>query len=161
VAAAGLAQTLAAYFGDATAVPEGICGSCTFCLTGAGTTFDPKFNTAVDEAKVQAILTACLDRDDPRLLARLAFGISSPRLTMNKLGKHPVFGSMVETDFNVLLELFTKACEEGGGQKAESPPPSDTRKTATKRSYSQASGSAAVSRGRGSRGAYAKRGRYS
>ncbi|KAF9519866.1 hypothetical protein BS47DRAFT_1002285 [Hydnum rufescens UP504] len=122
-----LAQTLAAYFGDATAVPEGMCGSCTFCLTGAGTTFDPKFNTAVDEAKENIL----------------------------------VFGSMVETDFNVLLELFTKACEDGGGQKAESPPPSDTRKSAAKRTYSQASGSTAASRGRGSRGVYAKRGRYS
>ena len=143
----GLAQTLAAYFGDEDAVPEGMCKSCTFCLTGAGTTFDPKFNTIADPVKVRAVLAACPDRDDPRLLARLAFGISSPRLTMNKLGKHAVFGSMVDTDFRVLLEVFIKACEAGGGQKAP-PPPSPPSK---KRSYSQASGS---------RGTSAKRGRY-
>jgi hypothetical protein len=49
------------------------------------------------------VLDAVPDRDDARYLARIAFGISSPRVTRAKLGKDPVFGSMEEYDFGVRI----------------------------------------------------------
>ena len=45
-------------------------------------------------------------RDDARLLARVAFGITSPRVTAMKLSKNPVFGSMATSDFMVSFVLY-------------------------------------------------------
>ena len=55
----------------------------------------------VDEAKIKAILSATKVRDDARFLARVAFGISSPRVTSEKLSKNAVYGSMDKCDFEV------------------------------------------------------------
>ncbi|KAK4645205.1 hypothetical protein QC761_000860 [Podospora bellae-mahoneyi] len=51
-------------------------------------------------------------RDDPRFLARVAYGIRSPRVTALKLDKSPVFRSLAHHDFEALLAEFTKACEK-------------------------------------------------
>lgn len=173
-AGTGLAQSLASYFGDEDAVPEGMCGRCTFCKTGQGVEFDPAAEAKPDPAKLQAILRAVPDRDDPRLLARMAFGITSPRLTANKWStSHPLFGSMVDADFGALVEAFDAECKKAGYKKSDLPPPPTTTK---KRTYSQAGyettksvkrsfsgGSGSGSRGgyssRGGRGGY-KRGRW-
>ena len=88
---------LAAHFGDEAPV----CRKCQFCLTGKSVDFTIK-KAPVDSRHVRAILAACKARDDPRLLARIAFGISSPRVTREKCGiKNPVFGSMGDCDFDV------------------------------------------------------------
>lgn len=122
---------------------------------------------AADPADVKAILDACAERDDPRLLARFAFGITSPRLTALKCStSHPLFGSMVNVDFRVLVQAFEDECKKCDYKKAETVITSSQVK---KRTYSQAnSGSSAGStRGRGSgrgnsRGGFraSKRGRY-
>ncbi|KZV77469.1 ATP-dependent DNA helicase [Peniophora sp. CONT] len=170
-----LAQSLASYFGDEDAVPEGMCGRCTFCKTGQGVEFDPAAEAKPDPAKLQAILGLIPDRDDPRLLARMAFGITSPRLTANKWSmSHPLFGSMVDADFGALVEAFDAECKKAGYKKSDLPPAPTTAK---KRTYSQAgyettksvsakrtySGGSSSSRGgyssRGGRGGY-KRGRW-
>lgn len=101
------AVALAAHFGDA--VDRGKCGKCQFCETGIkvemGKT-EKSVRVPIDEDKFRAVLKACASRDDPRLLARIAFGISSPRVMTEKCGaKNPVFGSMVNCDFDV--SIFT------------------------------------------------------
>jgi hypothetical protein len=48
-----------------------------------------------------AVLIACSARDDPRFLARIAFGIVSPRVMPMRLGRDPAFGSMNVCDFMV------------------------------------------------------------
>ncbi|KAK2066699.1 hypothetical protein P8C59_000490 [Phyllachora maydis] len=63
-----------------------------------------------DRKKFNAILAACCDRDDPRFLARIAFGIKSPRLTKQGLDKQAVFRSMADHQFSCLLAEFTKVC---------------------------------------------------
>ncbi|RDB29220.1 putative ATP-dependent DNA helicase RecQ [Hypsizygus marmoreus] len=152
-----LAHNLAKYFGDSDAVPDGMCQRCTFCTTGESMEFSGRTTTPVDHAQIQAILRACPERDDPRLLARMAFGITSPRLTLNKWSTaNPMFGSMVTMDFNALIAAFDSECKKVGYQKVESSP----IPTATKRSYTTYSSG---SRGRGSastRGRGSKRGRY-
>lgn len=97
------AVALAAHFGDT--VDRGKCGKCQFCETGIkvemGKT-EKSVRVPIDEARFRAVLKACASRDDPRLLARIAFGISSPRVLTEKCGaKNPVFGSMVNCDFDV------------------------------------------------------------
>ncbi len=156
----GLAQLQAAYFGDEEIVPDGMCGQCTFCLAGQGVEFEPIAQAVPDATRIKQILGACPERDDPRLLARMAFGITSPRLTGGKWSTyHPLFGSMVDTDFNALVAAFDVECKKAGYAKAE--PAAFAPRTSQKRTYTQTS-TASSSRG-GYRGGYGgggyKRGR--
>ena len=100
-----LSRELARHFADDGTVPKGGCGHCNFCLTKTQVKFIQAHNQTrkgrIDERKIKAILAATTVRDDARFLARVAFGISSPRVTVEKLGKHAVFGSMDDCDFEV------------------------------------------------------------
>ena len=98
-----LSRELARHFGDEPSVPKDGCGNCQYCLTGAAVRFSRGGTRKgrIDDEKVKAILAATALRDDPRFLARVGFGISSPRVTTEKLGKHPVFGSLSDCDFGV------------------------------------------------------------
>jgi len=75
-----MAKVLATHFGDPDAVPNDCCETCSFCVDGKTLGFDPSFSSVPDPAKVKAILAACAMRDDPRLLARFAFGTSIRQL---------------------------------------------------------------------------------
>ncbi|KAI1788772.1 ATP-dependent DNA helicase [Ganoderma leucocontextum] len=162
-----LAQGLAVYFGDEDAVPGGMCGKCSFCLSGAGVEFSQIAQSIPDATRLKQILDACPERDDPRLLARMAFGITSPRLTYGKWSTaHPLFGSMVDVDFSALVAAFDVECKRAGYAKAEPVVPT---RTAQKRTYSQTkptSNYASSSRGGYGRGGYGgsykrgRRGRY-
>lgn len=151
----GLSQSLAAYFGDKDVVPNlGMCQHCSYCLTLKGALFDTTFSTVADHNRLKLVLSACLDRDDPRLLTRLAFGITSPRLTATRLTSHAVFGSMVDVDFDVLLAAFTKVCNEEGNLPATpdvnpSQAKPSARKTSTG-STKRTGGSTSQGRGTGS-----------
>lgn len=130
-----MANGLATYFGDEGAVPNGMCGRCTFCMTGAGVEFSPIATSVPDPGRIKQILDACPERDDPRLLARMAFGITSPRLTYGKWSTaHPRFGSMVDTDFSALVAAFDVECKKAGYTKVET---ALAPRTAQKRSYNQ------------------------
>lgn len=108
-----LTRALASHFGDdlAPSLPSNGCGHCNFCTTGTALPYQPG-NTAqnrkgrINPAKFKAVLKATTARDDARYLARIAFGISSPRVTLEKLGRHVVFGSMAECDFEVCSPLL-------------------------------------------------------
>ncbi|GAA5971426.1 hypothetical protein JCM8115_000209 [Rhodotorula mucilaginosa] len=108
------AHDLAKYFGDETSVPGGKCGKCSFCLTGQTIAFDPKLDAPFTDKQVRFVLAVCGVRDDPRMLARLAFGVTSPRITALGLSKHDVFGCCDTADFNQLLERFEAECKENG-----------------------------------------------
>jgi hypothetical protein len=115
---AGLASCLSVYFGEEDAVQGDFCGVCSFCKRGHGIDFKPVATAMPDPAQITAILAACPERDDPRLLARMAFGITSPRLTAGKWStSHPLFGSMGTTDFNSLIAAFDAECKKTGYQK--------------------------------------------
>lgn len=164
---AGMTQGLAAYFGDEDAVPGGMCGTCGFCSSGSGVEFSPIAQSIPDATRLKRILDACPERDDPRLLARMAFGITSPRLTYGKWSTaHPLFGSMVDVDFSALVAAFDVECKMAGYAKAETVAPA---RTAQKRTYTQittTSNYAGSSRGGYGRGGYGggykrgRRGRY-
>ncbi|TFK57019.1 ATP-dependent DNA helicase [Heliocybe sulcata] len=107
-----LAHSLSTYFGDEDSVPNAACGTCTFCTTGKAVEFTPNFATEPDPSKIRAILDACPERDDPRLLARMAFGITSPRLTAGKWSRrHELFGSMGDVHFDSLVQAFDAECQ--------------------------------------------------
>ncbi|KAJ7125655.1 P-loop containing nucleoside triphosphate hydrolase protein [Mycena crocata] len=126
-------RNLSIYFGGEDTVPEDGCGICTFCTTGQGAAFSPQPIVEVDRRQITAILNACHERDDPRLLARMAFGITSPRLAALKCStSHPLFGSLVNADFNLLVKAFDVECAKVGYQGTAPPPV-----VAKKRTYSQ------------------------
>lgn len=137
-----------------------MCGICNFCLTGSGIEFTATASAKPDVKQIKAIMAACNVRDDPRLLARMAFGITSPRLTVNRWStSHQLFGSMVHVYFNALVEAFDKECKKVGYVDAEAPL---AAKTAQKRTYTQFSSTSRTNSGSGfggGRGNYSKRAR--
>ncbi|KAI0405162.1 ATP-dependent DNA helicase recQ [Xylaria palmicola] len=108
------ARAITEYFGMELPDGKAECGHCTPCLTGRPAVLPPKPSPPVNLPAIRAILAACDVRDDPRFLARVAFGIKSPRVSQLKLDKSDVFGSLEDHDFKSLLEEFTKACEKAG-----------------------------------------------
>lgn len=60
------------------------------------------------------ILANCGVRDDARLLAKVAFGIRSPRITALGLPNAENFGILSECDFNTLVNRFEEECKTVG-----------------------------------------------
>ncbi|KAI0394918.1 hypothetical protein F5Y17DRAFT_457505 [Xylariaceae sp. FL0594] len=108
------ARALAEYFGTGLPDKKPQCRHCTYCLTKEPVVLPPKKNPPVDHAGIKAILDFCDVRDDPRFLARIAFGIKSPRVTRLKLDRNKLLGSLEDHDFTSLMDEFTKACVECG-----------------------------------------------
>ncbi|GAA5936353.1 hypothetical protein JCM3775_006476 [Rhodotorula graminis] len=108
------AQELAEYFGDPTSVPNGTCGNCSFCTTKAKIPFEPRYDAPFTDKQIAFVMGVCGVRDDPRFLARLAFGVSSPRITALGLSKHDVYGCCDTADFSKLLERFEAECASQG-----------------------------------------------
>ncbi|KAL4242210.1 hypothetical protein ABKN59_001928 [Abortiporus biennis] len=100
-------------------IPDQACGSCTFCTTGAGMDFETTETSPLDPVRMDDILKACPERDEPYLLAQLAFGIESTQLDARKWSKsHPLFGSMMDYDYDALVSEFTQKCEKAGYRPA-------------------------------------------
>ncbi|KAI6084179.1 ATP-dependent DNA helicase [Hypoxylon rubiginosum] len=113
------ALALAQYFGMG--LPDGKtkCDHCTHCLTGKRVMLPPKPTPTVNMTAIQKILAVCKVRDDPRFLARVAFGIKSPRVFELKLHNNSVFASLEDHDFDLLLREFTRACEAANSKKTD------------------------------------------
>ncbi|EDN97059.1 hypothetical protein SS1G_01987 [Sclerotinia sclerotiorum 1980 UF-70] len=103
-------KQLAEHFGDE--LPDGKeeCGHCQWCLTHRPVEIQLPPPVPFNETAFREILSTIPDRDDPRFLARVAFGISTPRVSAKKLGRSPIFGSMEDHEFAVLLRAFEKEC---------------------------------------------------
>jgi hypothetical protein len=110
-----LALALAHHFGME--LPEGKqkCGHCTHCATGQRVVMPVRPPKPVNIAGIQRVLDATDVRDDPRFLARVAFGIKSPRVVQLKLDKHPVFESLSNHEFAVsrFAALYNGPCADG------------------------------------------------
>ncbi|GAA6010329.1 hypothetical protein JCM11491_006270 [Sporobolomyces phaffii] len=110
------AHALAAYFGDTTSVPNGKCGSCSHCLTKKALAFKASGGAEMTDKQFKWILASCGVRDDARLLAKIAFGIRSPRITALGFGgaTSDCFGILSDCDFNALVERFEDECAKAG-----------------------------------------------
>ena len=109
-----LARELARHFGDEASLPPSGCGNCTFCSTKTAVIFlgakKKLKKEPINEGKIKAVLAATGVRDDARFLARVAFGMMSPRVGSERLGKSGVFGSMSGCDFEVSFSWVIKKC---------------------------------------------------
>ncbi|KAI5795623.1 P-loop containing nucleoside triphosphate hydrolase protein [Geopyxis carbonaria] len=128
-----VANSLARYFGDSV---DDMCGNCSYCENGEALAFDAGSNweagdggdggdggggggTQVDAKMVQDVLDAVGKEnwDDARFLARVAYGIVSPRATALKKTLGPgvwgkVFGCAKEAEFERLVRAFGRVCSE-------------------------------------------------
>jgi RecQ helicase-like protein len=96
-----ISRRLAAYFGDGSEGLPAECGHCVWCETHTRVSLPEVPPAPPNPALINAVLKTCRAKDDPRFLARVAFGIVSPRVTKMKLGRNPVFGCMDKCDFMV------------------------------------------------------------
>jgi superfamily II DNA helicase RecQ len=104
-------RALAGYFGDTGNNAPESCGHCTWCETRTKVDLPNEPPQPPDSEKVKKVLDKISVRDDPRFLAKVAFGIKSPRATDLKVYNTGVFESMNLCDFNELLRVFTEACD--------------------------------------------------
>lgn len=94
-------KALAQHFGDELPDGKNECGHCTWCLTHATVVQQIPPPVKFNQGAFEAVLSRLPARDDARYLARIAFGITSPRGTKDKVAKDPIFGSMADHDFTV------------------------------------------------------------
>ena len=76
---------------------------------------------------IQSVLKATKIRDDARFLARVAFGITSPRITAEKLSKHEIFGIMSQNRWDDVLARFQTVVDQYAAQYPDGPPPSNSQ----------------------------------
>lgn len=95
------AATLAEHFGMGLPDGKDKCGHCTFCEKGKAVELPPKASRPLDRERIKRVLEDCKVRDDPRFLARVAFGIRSPRVYELKMQYSSAWESMVDQDFDV------------------------------------------------------------
>ncbi len=96
---------LGGHFGEPLPDP---CGHCSWCLNGRKPiALLPRAEATIDTAIWREV--ADLRRSqpgplaEPRALSRFLCGLSSPRLTHNKLGRHPLFGALRHVPFAEVL----------------------------------------------------------
>lgn len=100
------ALALVQHFGMTLPGDKEWCGHCIFCGTGEAVELPPKQQRSLDRDGVRLVLSECPVRDDPRFLARVAFGIASPRVTALKMKQSLAWESMVDQDFDVSVHLL-------------------------------------------------------
>ncbi|MCI5119332.1 MAG: RecQ family ATP-dependent DNA helicase, partial [Candidatus Electrothrix sp. LOE1_4_5] len=95
------------YFGE----ERGDCGHCSFCLQGKNALIgNEKNDKAIPEQQELAEVLQRLRSEYPQALAsprqvtRLLCGLSSPRLTRNKLSKHALFGRLEQYPFAAVMD---------------------------------------------------------
>ena len=101
-----ISRGLAKYFGDNSEGLPSECGHCSWCETHTPVVSTPREVVSGEHAQVSKILDNVHERDDPRFLARIAFGIKSPRISASRYDKNGYFGSLKQHDFQVSLRSF-------------------------------------------------------
>ncbi len=96
-------NALATHFGEQRT--QG-CGHCSGCLRGKSE-LPPRHTAAISEDILRAACTLQQEQADiftsPRLLSRFLCGISSPRISRNKLSTHALFGSLENVPFGEVM----------------------------------------------------------
>ncbi|GGX47714.1 RecQ family ATP-dependent DNA helicase [Saccharospirillum salsuginis] len=101
-----LQQPLMAYFGETLTQP---CGQCSGCQ-GHAASLPARRHKAPDRAVIDAMVNEAHEAlGTPRTLARFLCGITSPKASRARLGKHRCFGALADAPFAEVLALSTQA----------------------------------------------------
>ncbi|KAF2019171.1 ATP-dependent DNA helicase [Aaosphaeria arxii CBS 175.79] len=110
------AHSITSYFGESnTATSTGTleeCGHCTWCETHKQITLPDEPAPVPTSFQLKQVMDACPMRDDPRFLAKIAFGIKTPWMRTLGLQKSPAFESMMDCDFMELVRAFEAECKK-------------------------------------------------
>ena len=106
------ASALGEYFGQPLDAP---CGHCSWCLDNhQAKVVSGRTHATIDEKVWQQAMALRKEHpevlDDPRSLARLLAGVTSPRLIRAKLSRDKLFGTLADVPFE---ELLRRAAEHG------------------------------------------------
>lgn len=101
------AQALTAHFGDVVPTHDQTCGHCTWCVANMAVIRRAAPDVPFDPEAFLKVLGYVKARDDPRFLARIAFGIMSPRVKAENLERSKVFGSMRNHNYQACILLFS------------------------------------------------------
>lgn len=105
------ARGLAMHFEDRDSVPVTGCGNCQWCLTKKRVVLKKQRKGKLEAERIAAVLAECPDRSDPEFLAKIAFGVNSPKIKKNGYGSwNKVFGSMADYSFNVYNPSYLPLC---------------------------------------------------
>jgi hypothetical protein len=96
-----MSKGLAKHFGDDTMGADFECGHCSWCETHDIITVEPRQIAPEDPEAVGKLLDNVTERNDPRFLARIGFGIRSPRISALKYDKTAFFASLKGYEFPV------------------------------------------------------------
>ena len=90
------------------------CQGCQRCRDGKRLVVPAFCGARVDDALWQELADAAgkgkLPRENPRLLARFAFGYSSPQIASLKLKDHALYGRFVGCAFKDIYDLCVALC---------------------------------------------------
>ncbi|MBE9563732.1 MAG: C-terminal helicase domain-containing protein, partial [Proteobacteria bacterium] len=103
-------NALAAHFGEQRSQP---CGHCSWCNKGASKIPSRPAQIISDDIgqQIEDLLNEeTILQSNPRLLARLLSGVSSPRLSRRKLTSHKLFGSLEHIPFEQILVHAEQSC---------------------------------------------------
>jgi ATP-dependent DNA helicase RecQ len=108
---------LGEHFGEPLAAP---CGHCSWCLSGRRPArLLPRPAAQIADAVLRdAAVLAGKHPDplrDPRALARLLCGLTSPRISAKRLGSEPLFGALSRVPFAIVLKRVAAAARLGAG----------------------------------------------
>ena len=107
----GTAPTMAASEAGSSASQAFSCGTgCQRCRSGICLQVPHVRGAKVAPNLWRQLQAANLPRDDPRLLARFAFGYKSPRITSLGLASNPLYGMFVGCAFEEVLGMCAQLC---------------------------------------------------
>jgi len=107
------ANALAAHFGEQRQQP---CGHCSWCTKGVSRV-PQRQTTGIDDDLWQQVEKLKNEQpamaSNPRMLTRLLCGITSPRLSRNKMTRHALFGSLERIPFAEVLGKAEQSMDMG------------------------------------------------
>ena len=105
-------NALASHFGEQR---ETNCGHCSWCLHGKSE-LPPRREQTISDALWQDVEIIRCEHvellEQPRMLSRFLCGITSPRLSRNRLTGHPLFGSLESVSFTKVLDKAQKSMSQ-------------------------------------------------
>ena len=105
-------NALASHFGEQREAP---CGHCSWCRHGKSE-LPPRRAQTISDALWQEVEIARQEHaellEQPRILSRFLCGITSPRMSRNKLTGHPLFGSLESISFAEVLGRAQKSMNQ-------------------------------------------------
>ena len=106
-----LAARLAAHFNDK--IPNDKCDNCSFCIEQRAADIGVKDRVPVDYNLLKQVMNICGSRRDLQFIARVAAGLTSPRIIHQGLHRHKLFRCLQACTFGDIMDALGNLCNGG------------------------------------------------